>query len=286
MVKSQAMKSHINCFPSMFYTNCFKLFIFAIYRGMCENNPDAIQTLVSPGPGYTLSGLKPHSKYRIGVAAKTQIAGERVTREVQTEPAVPTAAPANIRIEHVGDTSAEISWQAPPCVDTNGDISEYEYEVGPFDRYSADQRFTDTIRSTRVQLHNLAPGTRYVFRIRAYTTRGPGPWSPEIPFQTTQRAVPVQTPEARVISTGPTDAHLVWQTTPSNAGYYDKFRCQYAPAGTQVYQQRQFPAYSPCDPDLVRRQQLPPSSAQSITHCGRIDNLRPNQPYDFQVIIL
>ncbi|KAI6201513.1 hypothetical protein M3Y96_00850200 [Aphelenchoides besseyi] len=254
-----------------------------VSRGMCDNVPDAVQTVMSSGPGYTLSGLKPHSKYRIGVAAKTQIAGERVTREVQTEPSIPTAAPANVRIEHVGDTSAEISWHAPPCVETNGDISEYEYEVSPYDRYSNYQRFTDTIRSTRVQLHNLSPGTKYTFRIRAYTSRGAGPWSLEHQFQTTQRAIPVSAPEARVISTNSTDAHLVWQTTPHNAGYFDKFRCQYAPSGSQAYQQRQFPAYSPCDPDLVRRQQLPPSSPQSITHCGRIDNLRPNQPYDFQV---
>ncbi|KAI6240848.1 hypothetical protein M3Y99_00392200 [Aphelenchoides fujianensis] len=254
-----------------------------VSRGMCDNNPEGVQTIVSHGPGYTINGLKPHSKYRIGVAAKTQIAGERVTREVQTEPSVPTAAPANVRIEHVGDTSAEITWHAPPCVETNGDISEYEYEVAPYDRYAANQRFTDTIRSTRVQLHNLNPGTKYSFRIRAYTSRGPGPWSVEHPFQTTQRSIPVSAPEARVISTGATDAHLVWQTTPQNAGYFDKFRCQYAPSGTQAYQQRQFPAYSPCDPDLIRRQQLPPSSPQSITHCGRIDNLQPNRPYDFQV---
>lgn len=90
---------------------------------MCENNPGSIETVVSNGAGYTLSGLKPHSKYRIGVAAKTLIAGERVTREVQTHPAVPTAPPANIRIGHVGDTSAEISWHAPPCVVSKSESS-------------------------------------------------------------------------------------------------------------------------------------------------------------------
>ena len=250
---------------------------------MCDNFPEATQQVVSPGPGYTLSGLKPHSTYRIGVAARTQIAGERVTREVKTAQSVPSAPPANIRVEHVGDTSAEITWHAPKCHDTNGEIIETEVEVTPSDRYAADARFTDTIRSSRVQLHNLAPGTKYTFRNRAYTSRGPGPWSSEVPFATTARALPMSAPEARIVSTGATDAHLVWQTTPQNVQYFDKFRCQYAPTGTQTYEVRSFPAYSPCDPDLVRRQQLPPSAGGLITHCGRIDNLQPQRPYDFQV---
>ncbi|CAD5222389.1 unnamed protein product [Bursaphelenchus xylophilus] len=254
-----------------------------VNKGMCENSAGTVQTVMSQGPTYRISGLQPHSKYRIGVAARTNIAGERVTREVQTEPSVPTAAPAYIRVDTVGDTSAAISWHAPPCVHTNGDISEYEYEVIPADRYSVDQRFTDTIRTTRVELHNLQPGTKYKFKIRAYTSRGAGPWSPDVVFQTSLRGSLVVPPPAQVISTGPTDAHLVWQTTPGTASYFDKFKCQYAPAGTQQYQQRTFPAYSPCDTELIRRQQLPPSTPSAQTHCGRIDNLQPNTPYDFQV---
>lgn len=43
---------------------------------MCENVAnDHIITLFSDRPSFTLTQLQPHSKYRIGIAAKTNIAG-------------------------------------------------------------------------------------------------------------------------------------------------------------------------------------------------------------------
>ena len=43
-------------------------------------------TVMAEKPSYTLQQLHPHSRYRIGVAARTETgAGERVTREVQVK---------------------------------------------------------------------------------------------------------------------------------------------------------------------------------------------------------
>ena len=47
-----------------------------ISKGMCDNTPDRVNTVTSQQPGYTITGLNPHSKYRIGVAARTTIAGK------------------------------------------------------------------------------------------------------------------------------------------------------------------------------------------------------------------
>lgn len=44
---------------------------------MCENIADErVVTLFSDRPSYTLTQLHPHSKYRVGVAARTNIAGK------------------------------------------------------------------------------------------------------------------------------------------------------------------------------------------------------------------
>lgn len=58
-----------------------------VSRGMCPNGPAAGEqsptTVLAEKPSYTLQQLHPHSRYRIGVAARTETgAGERVTREV------------------------------------------------------------------------------------------------------------------------------------------------------------------------------------------------------------
>jgi hypothetical protein len=88
-------------------------------------------------------------------------------------------------------------------------------------------------RSTRVHLTGLLPATSYTARVRAFTARGAGPWSQELRFQTRPAAM---APQPRVFATGPREAQLVWQTSQGQANYYDKFACQFAPAGTPQYQ--------------------------------------------------
>lgn len=51
----------------------------SFFSGMCDNSPDRMMTVVSDRPSYTISQLHPHSKYRVGVAARTNSAGERTT---------------------------------------------------------------------------------------------------------------------------------------------------------------------------------------------------------------
>uniref|UniRef100_A0A914HBE2 Fibronectin type-III domain-containing protein n=1 Tax=Globodera rostochiensis TaxID=31243 RepID=A0A914HBE2_GLORO len=261
-----------------------------VSRGMCSNAADhSPTTLVAERPSYTLQQLHAHSKYRIGVAARTQLgAGERVTREVQTDQSAPTAPPANFRVDSVGEQNAEMSWHAPPCVHTNGDITEYEYEIAAADRLSAQiPRLTDVTRTTRVHLTGLLPATAYSARVRAFTARGAGPWSPEVRFQTRAVALSVvqYNPNPRVYTTGPQEAQMVWQTNQQGANYFDKFACQWAPVGTQQYvEERVFPAYSPCDLQVVQRHQLPPSTTQLQTHCGPITGLsRDPAVFDYRV---
>lgn len=58
-------------------------------NGMTTNSIAGEQpstTLLSEKSSYTLQQLHPHSRYRIGVAARTDTgAGERITREVQVK---------------------------------------------------------------------------------------------------------------------------------------------------------------------------------------------------------
>lgn len=89
----------------------------------------------------------------------------------------------------------------------------------------------------------------------------------------------------RVLSTGSTNADLVWQEPYPSPGYIDKYKCQYAVAGTKQYQERQFPAYNPCGQEVIRMRQLPPPPTGSKLHCGRIDGLQPEKEYTFMVNI-
>jgi hypothetical protein len=112
----------------------------------------------------------------------------------------------------------------------------FQYEIAAADRLSAQiPRLTDVTRSTRVHLTGLLPATSYTARVRAFTVRGAGPWSPDLRFQTRPSALR-DMPQPRVYATGPREAQLVWQTSQGQANYWDKFACSFAPAGTPNYQ--------------------------------------------------
>ncbi|VDM23730.1 unnamed protein product [Toxocara canis] len=248
-------------------------------KGMCDQTPERAITVSSERPSYTLQGLSPHSRYRISVAAKTNIAGEPVTEEVQTDQATPSAAPLYIRADNPLPTEVDVTWQAPPCLQTNGEITEYEYELRHVDGDSQVPFKTNTVRGTRARIVDLNPFTRYTIRLRSYTRKGPGPWSEPVHFQTAAAPQMEPPPMVRVIDTGPDTAHLVWQQP---RGYVDKYKCQYAIVGTETYQERVFPANNPCALD-VRIERLPSVPQGSRLHCGRIDGLQPEREYDFKI---
>uniref|UniRef100_A0A915B8J5 Fibronectin type-III domain-containing protein n=1 Tax=Parascaris univalens TaxID=6257 RepID=A0A915B8J5_PARUN len=249
-------------------------------KGMCDQTPERAITVSSERPSFTLQGLSPHSHYRVSVAAKTNIAGEPVTEEVQTDQATPNAAPLYIRAENPLPTEVDISWQAPPCLQTNGELTEYEYEVRHVDGDSQVPFATNTVRGTRAKIIELSPFTRYATRLRAYTRKGPGPWSKPVHFQTAAAPQIEPPPMVKVINTGADTAHLVWQQP---RGYVDKYKCQYAIVGTENYQERVFPANNPCTQDVIRFERLPIAPSGSRLHCGRIDGLQPEREYNFRV---
>ncbi|VDN18768.1 unnamed protein product [Gongylonema pulchrum] len=281
-------------------------------------------TVTSDRPSFTLKGLSPHSKYRVAVAAKTNIAGRffltehlvlsRIcgftlsrqmrynypgdNRRIHTDKllvmklltsycrneGVPSAAPIYIRAMNILPNEVDLVWQAPACLQTNGEITEYEYEATPVDKYGAGAgAVKKVVRGTKTKITNLSPYTKYAVRMRAYTRKGPGPWSEPVQFQTAAAPEIPAPPMVRVLSTGSTNADLVWQEPYPSSGYIDKYKCQYAVAGTKQYQERQFPAYNPCGQEVVRMRQLPPPPAGSKLHCARIDGLQPEKEYTFMV---
>uniref|UniRef100_A0A914W0E7 Fibronectin type-III domain-containing protein n=1 Tax=Plectus sambesii TaxID=2011161 RepID=A0A914W0E7_9BILA len=254
-------------------------------RGMCQDVQERPVTLQSPGnsPSYTLQGLLPHSRYRITVAAKTTTAGEPVSQEITTEPAVPTGAPRSLRAEQPTEaTRATISWQAPPCLDTNGEIREYEYEFRSDDKWASTDRKQGSSSTPRAVIDGLTAFTSYRVRVRAFTSKGPGPWSDEIVVRTAGSAEPTAPPLVRVIDTGASHAQLLWQAPYPPQGRIDRYKCRYAVGGTGQHQEIEFPGQTRCPPDTARTQRIN-VAADAELQCGRVDNLQPNQLYDFEV---
>ena len=252
---------------------------------MCEDVRDRPVAVQSQGtsPSYSLRGLYAHSRYRIGVAAKTTVPGRPVFQELKTEESTPTAPPRSLRAEEPAQpTRVTLSWQAPSCLDTNGEIREYEYELKGEDSWALTERKQGMTSTTRANVDGLTAFTRYRARVRAFTSKGPGPWSEEIIVQTGGSLTPTAPPLLQVIDTGPDYAQLLWQAPYPPQGTVDQYKVRYAIGGTGQYQELVFKGSLSCAPDIARTQRIS-VPADGRLHCSRVERLQPEQLYEFQV---
>lgn len=90
-----------------------------------------------------------------------------------------------MRTTTVSHSRADLDWKQPECELRNGKITGYEYEVEALDEWASKNPLTKG-RSTveRVSLENLVPFTRYRIHVKAANSKGAGPFSEWLEFQT------------------------------------------------------------------------------------------------------
>ena len=95
---------------------------------------------------------------------------------------VPAGAPQNFTAIGRSPTSIELQWDPPARRLRNGQIIQYEIvyheRSNPLDDFAANSTELSTI------IDGLEINTDYIFQLRAYTSRGSGPWSNKLPFRT------------------------------------------------------------------------------------------------------
>jgi len=89
--------------------------------------------------------------------------------------AVPAGAPLNVSSTNVTSSSVRLQWDAPARRHRNGDIVLYEMMYRLKDNFIND--WTTNTSEPWIVIDGLEPGQVYQFHIRAYTSRGGGPWS-------------------------------------------------------------------------------------------------------------
>ena len=104
---------------------------------------------------------------------------------------VPSGPPQNLEMNHITDTVISFSWDPPPAEEQNGEIIVYEWML----RFQlADSSNTnvemDNVTDTEATIRNLARDTTYTLRVRAYTSIGPGPDTPERNIKTLKGLYP------------------------------------------------------------------------------------------------
>ncbi|VDP03059.1 unnamed protein product [Soboliphyme baturini] len=251
--------------------------------GQCEEAPQPEVTRTNFEPYITLNSLYPNSRYKFTVMAETTIPGEIVSKEIITDQSVPTASPQAFQATEVSDKRILLQWQAPPCIHTNGEISDYEYELIGVDNWATGDSHIHRTPYTRAEINGLKPFTNYRGRVRAYTSAGPGPWSPYITIQTDSSAEPTAPPFVRVIGTTADSVELMWQGPYPPQGQIDQFKVNHAIGGTGLWSVNEHPAYQlHCTKKVEDRWKSQVPYNVSL-YCIKISGLQPEKLYDFQV---
>ena len=95
---------------------------------------------------------------------------------------MPGGSPENFTAIGLTATSVQLKWDAPAKKLRHGDIVLYEIIYHRADNTLEDFAVNSTDPSVIVD--GLDADTDYIFQLRAYTTKGSGPWTIRVPFKT------------------------------------------------------------------------------------------------------
>ncbi|XP_061098285.1 receptor-type tyrosine-protein phosphatase F isoform X2 [Conger conger] len=131
---------------------------------------------------FTLTGLHKGATYVFKLCAKNRAGnGEEYVKEIVTPDDVPSGFPQNLRVVGLTTSTTRLAWDPPLLAERNGRILSYAVVYRDI---NSQQNSTNTTADTTMTVHGLRPDTTYDIRVRAYTSKGPGPISPSIQSRT------------------------------------------------------------------------------------------------------
>ncbi|XP_060723840.1 protein tyrosine phosphatase receptor type Fa isoform X7 [Tachysurus vachellii] len=158
---------------------------------------------------FTVTGLLKGSTYSFRLSAKNRAGhGEEHIKEITTPDDIPSGYPQNLSVVGLSSTSTTLSWAPPPLVQRNGKIVRYDIVYRDINSV---RNQTNITTETRISIGGLKPDTTYDIRVRAYTKKGPGPFSPSIQSRTMATSVPEFAKNFGVKAATKTSVLLTWE---------------------------------------------------------------------------
>lgn len=134
---------------------------------------------------FTATDIHKGASYIFRLSARNKVGfGEEIVKEISVPEEVPTGFPQNLHSEGTTSTSVQLSWQPPVLAERNGIITKYTllYRDINIPLLPLEQLIVPA--DTTMTLSGLKPDTTYDVKVRAHTSKGPGPYSPSVQFRT------------------------------------------------------------------------------------------------------
>ncbi|XP_035214536.1 tyrosine-protein phosphatase Lar-like [Stegodyphus dumicola] len=159
----------------------------------------------------TVRNLDRGTRYEFRLSGRNSLGwGQEFVSYLDTPEGVPTAPPQNLSHNLQSPTTIVISWDPPIPQYRNGNIKYYGVQ---FHKASEMKLPEQNTTSTRRVFSSLDENTEYTYRIRAYTSRGPGPWSSPITVHT-PGDVPTAPTNVQAMATSESTVEVWWDQVP------------------------------------------------------------------------
>ncbi|XP_073974776.1 tyrosine-protein phosphatase Lar isoform X4 [Rhodnius prolixus] len=173
----------------------------------------ALNEMILQVTSHKINQLERGVEYEFRVAGQNHIGfGQETIKYLLTPEGMPAAPPANITHRFQTPDVVCIQWDPPPRPKRNGQIVRYDVQFQKkLDQTTVIDRNTT---HTKAVFSNLEEASEYVFRVRAHTKSGSGPWS-EKSVITTERDMVRAPMGVRAVATSEQSVEVWWETVPS-----------------------------------------------------------------------
>ncbi|XP_057229359.1 receptor-type tyrosine-protein phosphatase delta-like [Malurus melanocephalus] len=134
---------------------------------------------------FTATDIHKGASYVFRLSARNKVGfGEEMVKEISVPEEVPSGFPQNLHSESSTSTSVQLTWQMPLLAERNGIITKYTILYRDINVAYQPVELAVVPADTTMTLSGLKPDTTYDVKVRAHTSKGPGPYSPSVQFRT------------------------------------------------------------------------------------------------------
>ncbi|XP_059489517.1 tyrosine-protein phosphatase Lar-like isoform X2 [Neocloeon triangulifer] len=154
-------------------------------------------------------------EYEFKLAGQNQVGfGQESVRHFLTPEGVPTGAPFNLTYRFLTPDIVSLSWEPPIRSQRNGKISKYDVKFHKVSSTPSEPISQRNVSTNKAVFGELEEGAVYLFRVRAHTSKGSGPWSDVSSFTVDKEGV---RPPLAVMAVATSDSSIEvwWESVPS-----------------------------------------------------------------------
>ncbi|XP_058857254.1 receptor-type tyrosine-protein phosphatase delta isoform X5 [Acipenser ruthenus] len=134
---------------------------------------------------FTVTDIHKGASYVFCLSARNKVGyGEEIVKEISLPEDVPSGFPQNIVADSPTSTTFQLSWQPPVLSEQNGVIVKYTVLYKDINSPNNPSELIVMPPETTVKINGLKADATYDIKIRAYTSKGAGPYSPSVQFRT------------------------------------------------------------------------------------------------------